>query len=113
MTRLLLLGVLLGILPLAALAQADNPLAGSSCPAPSESADVVICPEYTITNANGSFAVVAVFVRDERFGWLKLTPCDGTIVECDRTYVRAQISGQGEAIEISLDDEPGDGEPQN
>jgi hypothetical protein len=85
----------------------------SSCPLPEAGADFVICPEDTLSNGNGSFVLPTVWIRDERYGWLRMTACDGVIVACETNYVRAEGVTQGEAVEIVLDDaESGDGGAQ-
>ena len=104
-------GLLLGALALSlqSVVAQNEALPDSSCPLPEETADVVVCPENTLTNGNGSFGYPTLWVRDERYGWLRMTPCDGVVVACETVVVRAEGLIQGEAIEISLDE---DEEPQ-
>lgn len=86
-------------------AQDAATLPGSSCSAPAADSEVFICPEKILTNNNGDFMVPSIWLRDERYGWVRLTACDAVVIDCGENYLKASGDTQGEAIEISLDDE--------
>lgn len=102
------LGLVLALSAASVVAQ-GNTFKDSACPPPADDADVVICPEQTLTTATGDYAMPTIYVRDARYGWLRMTPCDGAIVACESVYVDGSIAMPDELVEVVLDDDDRDG----
>lgn len=99
--RIILLAALLGVLPLAVLAQ--------ETPTPEPARTVTVRPGLTVSdqdvfavyvssvtvNGSGQFASVEVYAAVADTGFVRLTPC-GLVVECAPIVVRADGVVQGE-----------------
>jgi len=89
----------------AVTAQDATPLPGSSCTAPAEGTDIFVCPEFTFTKPQGSFVIPSIWVRDARYGWVRMTACDELIISCAPNYIKTATEVSDDAIEIDLDED--------
>jgi hypothetical protein len=102
--RLLLLGVLLSILPAAALAQTPDPGDGVRVAVVSAPTFITV-PEgeplvLWVRSVEGKMAHVVVLV-ETKDGYVQLTPCDNVAVVCEDALIPAEGTHEGDTFYLA------------